>query len=236
MRRVLVISAALVIASALCAPLVAQVVVEEGVTTDTVELFGKSNVPEKSGVLAMGASLLFPGLGQQYLGQESKAFLYYSMEALFIFGAVYCHYNSKKVFDDAKAYASAHAAIEGGSGANDQFWQDVGQYDGSDDFNNVILLDNRNLDGAYLATNLQWRWDDPANRKTTYSSYIKNSLRYDVASSFFIGAMILNRLVSFVDARFASRHQHTSLLSSLRVFPGFDPCRASSGIVIKTTF
>jgi hypothetical protein len=235
MRRVLIISA-LVIASALCAPLVAQVVIEEGVTTDTVELFEKSTAPEKSGVLAMGASLLFPGLGQQYLGKESKAFLYYSMEALFIFGAAYCSYYGKKVFDDAKAYASVHAAVEGGSGANDQFWQDVGQYDASEDFNNVMLLDKRNLDGAYLAPNLQWRWDDPVNRKTAYSSYIKASMRYEVASSFFIGAMVLNRLVSFVDARFTSRHQKSKLLSSLHVYPGFDPGRASSGIVIKTVF
>jgi hypothetical protein len=236
MRSLLVKSVAVSLAAALLAPAAAQVVVEEGVTTDTVELFAKANAPEKSGVLAMGASLLLPGLGQQYLGQESRAFLYYSMEALFIFGAIYSHYNSKKVFDDAKAYASAHAQIEGGSGATDQFWQDVGQYDASEDFNNTLLLDNRNFDGAYLAPNLQWRWDDPENRKTTYSSYIKNSMRYDVASSFFIGAMILNRLVSFVDARFAAHHQSIKALSSLQVIPAFDPRNSTSSIMIKAGF
>lgn len=236
MHRTIVVSFLIAVLSALQAPVGAQVVVQESVTTDTVDLFAKNNVPEKSGVLAMGASLLFPGLGQQYLGLDSKALIYFSTEALFIFGAVYCSFYGKKVLSDAKAYAAVHARIEGGAGADDQFWQDVGQYDDTKSFNDDQERAYRDESKDYLSPNLQWRWDDPANRKDAYNSYIKSSMRYDVASSFFIGAMIINRLVSFIDARFASRHQKTALPLAVRLYPRFDPRDASSGISINAEF
>ena len=102
-------------------PALGQVVVEESVTTDTVDLFAKKNAPQKSGILAMTASILLPGLGQQYLGQKEKALAYFSAEALFIFGAVFCDRYSQQIFNNAKSYAWEHAnALYEGWGTTSQ--------------------------------------------------------------------------------------------------------------------
>jgi hypothetical protein len=224
-------------------PASCQVVVEESVTTDTVDLFTKGAVPQKSGIIAMCASLVLPGLGQQYLGQKGRALAYFSADALFIFGAVYCNRNATQIFNSAKAYAWDHANVAGGGNVGDKFWQNVRYYDESDGLNQSISrgynkeqeLIYRGQDHDYLAPNLQWRWDDPANR-TTYGTFLDRSQAYQVAASFFIGAMVLERLISLVDARFAAQHQASSPHSSVHISPLFNPQNGSSGFRIAAGF
>jgi hypothetical protein len=224
-------------------PALGQVVVEESVTTDTVDLFAKKNAPQKSGILAMTASILLPGLGQQYLGQKEKALAYFSAEALFIFGAVFCDRYSQQIFNNAKSYAWEHANVSGGTGADDNFWQNVRYYDESDGLNQSISrgynkqqeLVYRDQSHDYLTPNLQWRWDDPANR-TTYGTFLDRSQKYQVAASFFIGAMVLDRLVSFVDARFSAQHQSSTQRSALLISPSVNPRNGASGISLSTEF
>jgi hypothetical protein len=224
-------------------PVSCQVVVEEDVTTDTVDLFAKGTVPQKSGILAMGASLVLPGLGQQYLGQKGRALAYFSAEALFIFGAAYCNHNAAQIFNSAKSYAWEHTNVEGGAGADNKFWQNVRYYDESDGLNQSISrgynkeqeLINRGQDHDYLAPNLQWRWDDPANRKT-FGAFLDKSNSYQIVASFFIGAMVLDRLISFVDARFMAQHQASSPRSSMHISPQYNPETGSSGFCIAAGF
>jgi len=220
-----------------------QVTVEGGVTTDTIDLFAKSASSGASGILAMGASLVVPGLGQQYLGQHGRALAYYSAEALFIFGAVFCNAYSKQIFNNAKAFAWDHANVTGGPGADDKFWRNVRYYDESDGLNQSISrgynktqeLIYRDQENDYLTPNLQWRWDDPSNR-LTYGAFLDKSQAYQVASSFFIGAMVLDRVVSFVDARFSAQHLTSSRLSAMHVVPRYDFQNGTSGICLNAEF
>jgi hypothetical protein len=224
-------------------PASGQVSVEGGVSTDTIDVFSKNTKPEKSGVLAMCASLVLPGLGQQYLGQNNRALAYFSAEALFVAGAFFCDHYSRRLTQSARAYAWEHANVTGGSGADGQFWQDVGNYDQSDGsnqsiskgYNNQQELIYRSQEHDYLTPNLQWQWDDPLNRKK-YGDFLKRSTGYKVASSFFLGALVLDRLVSFVDARFSALHQSTTRLSSMHISPRYDPRDGSSGVSLSTEF
>jgi hypothetical protein len=224
-------------------PAACQVVVEEGVTTDTVDLFAKRTTPEKSGFLAMTASLLLPGLGQQYLGQNGRALTYFSAEALFIFGVVFCNGYSHQISNNAKSFAWEHANVTGGAGADDNFWQNLRYYGESDGLNQSVSLGYneqqeliyRDQSHDYLTPNLQWRWDDPSNMKT-YGKLLDKSKAYQVAASFFIGAMVLDRLVSFVDARFSARHQTTAPRSALHITPSCDPQSGSSGVRLSAEF
>ncbi len=221
-----------------------QVVVQElGVSTDTINVFKKSSEPEKSGLLAMVGSIVLPGLGQQYLEQNNRALAYYSVEALFIFGAFFCNHYSNQILNDAKVFAWDHANVIGGAGANNQFWADVGIYDESDGLNQSISrghnkymeLAYRNQDKDYLTENLQWRWDDTENRKK-YSALLDKSKAYNVASSFFLGAMVLDRLVSFIDARVSAQKAATSVVSSVHIVPQYDPFHGSSGASLHAEF
>jgi hypothetical protein len=241
MMRRFIFPAALCLFSAV--PALCQVVVEESMTTDTVDLFAKRTAPQKSGILAMSASLLLPGLGQQYLGQKGRALAYFSAEALFIFGAFYCNHNSQQIFNNAKAFAWEHANVTGGAGADNAFWQNVRYYDESDGLNQSISLGYNELqeliyrsqEHDYLTPNLQWRWDDPSNRKA-YGKVLDRSQAYQVAASFFIGAMVLDRLVSFVDARFSALHQASAPRSALLIYPSFNPQNGSSGACLSAEF
>lgn len=219
----------------------AQVVVQDdSVRTDTIDLFTKSDVHEKSGLLAMGASLVLPGLGQQYFGQDKRALAYFSAEALFLFGAIFCDHYSRQLTTSAHSYAWLHANVTGGTGANDVFWGNVATYNESDGlnqsassgYNQQMELINRDQSQNILVPNLQWRWDDPANR-LSYDNQLNQAKAFEVASSFFIGAMVLDRLVSFVDARFSAHHQSSSL-STTHVFPTYDAAKQSSGLCLQT--
>ncbi|HUI91307.1 MAG TPA: hypothetical protein VLX68_03575 [Chitinivibrionales bacterium] len=238
------IIAVILLATACLLPARAQVTVEQDVTTDTVDLFAKNAAaPKKSAVLAMCASVILPGLGHQYLGDDAKALIYYSAEALFIFGAIACDHYSKTIFNSAKAYAWEHAQAQGGQGADDNFWNNVGQYDESDGYNENMArgyneqmeLIYRDQEKDYLTPNLQWHWDDPANRKT-YNGFLQQSLSWQVASSFFLGAMVLDRLVAFIDARVTAKNMETKALSSIKFVPQYDPQARASGLTLNISF
>jgi hypothetical protein len=206
-----------------------QLVVEEGVTTDTINLFTKSNQFKKSEFLSIGASILLPGLGHQYLGDNKKAIIYYSTEALFIFLGITCNHQSKIIFNNAKAFAWEHAGIKAPSSYDDALWQNIGRYDESDGFNQDISrgynkemeLIYRDQEKNYLLPELQWRWDDPENRKK-YSAILQQSMSYQVASYFFIGAIVLNRLAAFIDTRLLYKKIESGFLSSIKFTPYYD--------------
>ena len=105
----------------------------------------------------------------------------------------------------------------------------------SQGYNETQELIYRNQSNDYLTPNLQWRWDDPSSMQT-YGALLDKSQAYQVASSFFIGAMILDRLVSFVDARFAAQHLASARQSSVRVFPQYNMQNGASGIRVSATF
>ena len=221
----------------------AQVRVEEEVTSDSVDIFAKSKAPEKSPAVGMLANLLLPGLGHYWMGDQKTALGYLTAEALFIFGAFATNQHSNELGNSAHSFAFAYANVQGGEGANDFFWENVGKTMDSDGLNqsralgyNQIMDLNRASDNdKYLAPNLQWRWIDESYRKQ-YNDLMKKSLRYKVASNFFLGAMLLNRIVSFVDVRVASRHEGHGLFSSLSFYPQYSAQTGASGLVCTSEF
>jgi hypothetical protein len=224
-------------------PAMAQVQVEEEVTSDSVDIFARSKEPEKSPAIGMIANLLLPGLGHLWMGDQKTALSYLTAEAIFIFGAFSTNHYSHGLNNSAHSFAFTYANVQGGEGANDFFWENVGKTLDSDGLNqsralgyNQIMALNRSSDlDKYLAPNLQWRWIDESYRKQ-YNNLNKKSLRYKVASNFFLGAMLLNRIVSFVDIRTASRHQGKGLFTNLSFSPHYCVQTGASGLVCTSQF
>jgi hypothetical protein len=223
-------------------PLHAQVRVEEEVTTDTIDLFAKSEKPEKSAAIATCANLLLPGLGHYYLGNQKAALGFFAAEAAFIFGAFTCNQYSNEIAHSARSFAWTFAGAQGGPGADDFYWQNVGLFMDSDGLNqsrplgfNQVMELNRNPQGEYLAANLQWRWASDDYRKK-YNDYLKKSINFKVASNFFVGAMILDRLIAFIDARVAIRHNGRGVFSSLKVIPQYSALGDSRGLLVLSDF
>jgi hypothetical protein len=220
----------------------AQIHIEEEVTTDTVDMFAKSETPEKSSVIASCANLILPGLGHLYLGNQKAALGFFAMEAAFIFGAFTTNQYSNEIAHSARSFATTYANIQGGAGADDFYWQNVGQFMDSDGLNqsrsigfNQIQELNRTPGAEYLTPNLQWRWVSDDYRKK-YNDYLKTSINYKVASNFFFGAMILDRLIAFVDARVAARHNGRGIFTSLHVSPQYSPQDNRGGLLVSSEF
>lgn len=184
---------------------VAQVEVEEEVVTDSVDVFAYEE-PEKSGAPAMLASLALPGLGHQYLEKPNRALTYFTFEAIFIYGLAYSARYSRRLMKDSRAYAGTYADVQGGGGADTYFWQNVGRFMDSREYNRVLELNRTEdiEDRKYVGDNLQWRWANDSLREE-YNEIRGRATGFQVASNFFIAAMVLNRVVAFIDARASSR-------------------------------
>ena len=224
------------------APSSAQVHVEEEVTTDTVDVFAKSETPEKSAAIAICANLLLPGLGHYYLGNQKAAFGFFTAELALMFGAFTTNQYSNEIARSARSFASTYANVQGGAGADDYFWQNVGLFMDSDGLNqsrslgyNQVQELNRTPQGEYLTPNLQWRWVSDDYRKK-YNEFLNTSINFKVASNLFIGALMLDRLIAFIDARVAIRHNGHGIFSSLQVVPHYSSINDRRGVMFCSEF
>jgi len=213
------------------APLAAQVIIEQdSITTDSVNIFNQTqqvSSQKQGGVIA--ASMLVPGLGHQILGNQKRAFVYFGVEATLLFGAIFSHFYAERLFENARIDAFEFAGARGGEGADDTYWKNVGFYENSQGYNRIQRL-NRTPQYAYVEPQLQWEW---ASTETfeTYADKWQDATRLTVISSFFIGAMVLNRVVSFIDTRREVKFNQISLAP-----PRGAPAAVSSGMAVTLRF
>lgn len=219
----------------------AQVTVVE-MTTDTISMFEQEEQSErsiKSARLAMLASAAFPGVGQQYLGKSKSALVFFGMEVLSIFGAVFLEKYSRQLEDDAHGYAALHAGVDA-RGKDERFWTAVGKFADMNEYNLNVLL-NRENDHLYTSESMSWKWEngelsDEQYRKR-YNNFRDASRKIHTAASICIGAMIINRVISIVDIRASTRYKARQPENfSLKLTPGFSSDFSTVGINISTGF
>ncbi len=190
----------------------AQVAVEDAVTTDTIDLFvtQEESQQKKSPALAMLGNILFPGLGYQYIGNRRRAMAYFVTETFLIFGMVFCKGYSKKLYSDSRSYAWMYAGTESVKDEEDNYWKIIGNknYMNYEEYNDIIEH-NRTPENKYVNGKNFWAWEDEFYRDT-YRNMRNDAMHFHIISSFFLGAMILNRAVSFIDIRFASRSDNSA--------------------------
>ena len=204
--------------------LFSQIVVEEEVTTETVDLFAspskdsvgnKATAKKRSAGLAMMGNLLIPGLGSKYLGDNKKAFVYFATEVAAITGLAFSKAYSKTTFEDSRAYAYSYANTRSTRKHNDVYWKNIGnEYTKTvDEFNTIQEL-NRTSDKKYTKEEDSWEWSDDSYQEE-YRKMRDTGEKLKVASSFFLGAMVLNRAVSFIDARVSAKRHNESAFSNI---------------------
>jgi len=163
---------------------------------------------------AMLYSLILPGLGQQAAGRQSRANVFYAVEA-----GIWTSYAVFRIQGDQQQdryieYAEFTAGANG-DGKDDDYWRTLAQYERSDpgpgSANEYIRRQARALypgdraaQEAYFADNgyfenETWDWQN-ADNLARYQGLRSNSLdSYDKAE-FSIFAAIANRVVSVIDA------------------------------------
>ena len=163
---------------------------------DKVE--GPSNTGDK--VKAGLLSAVLPGAGQFYNGQKSKAYIMVGIE-----GAIWISYFVFDAQGDARMESAEEwAGIYAGTSGDHQnsYWQNVGHYMDSDDFNESRLREARALQEApsgLISGDDAWLWVNE-DRKDGYSKLrADGNSAYD-RRDFMILFAVVNRAVSVVDA------------------------------------
>ena len=160
-------------------------------------------VKEKRELDPVIKSILLPGWGQKALGRKKRARVYNYFESGLILTIVGSSTFSNITIKNYIAFASEHAAISS-SEKNHKYWVDIGNYDSITDYNDEHLR-NREMDDLYPDDKKwSWDWDTDANRKAFEKKRISSD-QLKLAATFGIGALMVNHIVSAIDALYLKR-------------------------------
>ena len=152
---------------------------------------------KKSAGLAILYSLLLPGMGELYAdGYESGKYFTIAEGVLlgtYIGMSVYASNQE----DNYKAYATTNASINT-IGKDDDYFATIGQYQNIDNFNDQKALE-RNFNKMYDTETFFWKWQSTEDRRAYRSMWSSSEQTYNDLR-FIVGAMILNRVVSAINA------------------------------------
>ncbi|MCK4413925.1 MAG: hypothetical protein KAY32_10290 [Candidatus Eisenbacteria sp.] len=163
-----------------------------------------------SRVRAIGASLLLPGLGQRANGYHGRARVYWVAEAAIWVGFVASRVQGRVRKEGYIEYAETYAGIADAGGHSDGFYRNLGNHSSSESYRQEVARDARALYGDDLAQReiyIQeimgglpaWEWRS-LSAQIEYGDRRKDSRNAYRRASLFLGAALLNRLVSAVDA------------------------------------
>ena len=184
---------------------------------------------DKNVFMAVGASALLPGMGELYLGEQKlvRPFVWTDL-ALWV-AAIGSYVVGDRYVSSAHNYAVRHAGFTGNK--NVSLLNTVGAYrsrsgvfgqnsspDMNEDYNQAMIRSGKEID-AEFSKDIQWDWGGSENPETTeHIEEFKSRMRhYRVSRIVFqvsVGALILNRVVSMLDAVRIYRATSTTSFSS----------------------
>ena len=166
---------------------------------DNVSMFKK-----KSQAAAVLYSLILPGMGEWYAGDFGNG--RYSLIAEATLWLTYASFRQYGNWyqSDARQFASVHAGASLG-GKNDQFFVNMGNFDNVSDYNDQKLRERDLLDVYDPAAGYFWSWDTDADRARFRAMRVSGDKIFN-NSRFVIGAVIVNHIISAVNAARLVRH------------------------------
>jgi hypothetical protein len=181
--------------------------------------------PNNSGGSYFLSSLFIPGWGQYRQGRKNTALAFFGFELTMWSGIFAVKTYGQWLENDYRTYAILHADINP-QGKNHAFYVNIGNYDSVDQFNQVQQLE-RDYDALYLSDEYYWRWDSPVNRGKFEDLRILSD-SYQHSSMYFAGAIVLNHLVSAVEAA-----KHTPATENLHFGVRINPSGKQMLTIIK---
>jgi hypothetical protein len=158
---------------------------------------------KKNAGLAIIYSLLLPGMGELYAGSYSSGKYFTIAE-----GALWATYFGFNAYgswqrDNYKSFAAANGGVNN-SGKNSDYYANIGLYLSINEYNDTQAFD-RNFVAMYDPQQYYWNWTSQ-DRKTYRSMWLSSENSFNDLR-FVVGAMILNRIISAINAvRLVSRY------------------------------
>ena len=176
-------------------------------------------------------SLILPGWGEYSLGNQIRGRIFVLSETTLFLAILGSHFISKRQETEFRAYAAEHAGISH-VGKDRQFWVDIGNYSSLLAFNEEHLR-WRDFNALYEDNDTwTWAWDSNDNRERFENMRIASD-SWMLRSSFFIGGVVLNHIVSAIDALYLSK---ISNIKETVVSANYNPYTDKTGLSLNFYF
>lgn len=160
-------------------------------------IFPQESKSKKNPGLAIIYSLLLPGMGELYAENYNSGKYFTIAEgalwATFIGMNVYGNWQENRY----KTYAQTYAGINP-EGKDEDFYATIGLYTSIETYNNEKALERR-YDEMLSEQKFFWKWNSTEERKTYRSMWTSSEQTFNDVR-FVVGAMLVNRLISAINA------------------------------------
>ena len=194
-----------------------------------INLYGQ--IQKESKLDPVIKSLIIPGWGQKSLGKPKRARLFNYIESGILLTLITSSTFSNIEKKNYIAFASKHAAISS-SGKDHKYWVDIGNYNSIENYNDEHLR-NREMDDLY-PDDKKWSWDwDLESNRTIFENKRIRADQLELFATFSIGALVLNHVVSSIDALYLKK---VSTNKSLSIKPYRNQISGSVGYSFTLSF
>ena len=163
-------------------------------------------------------SLVLPGWGEYSLDNQIRGRIFVLSETVLLLAILGSYSVAQRQEKEYKAYAAEHAGIDL-IGKDRQFWVDIGNYSSLLAFNEEHLR-WRDFNALYEDNDTwAWMWNSGNNRVRFENMRIASD-SWKKRGSFLIGGVVLNHIVSAIDALYLSR---ISNIKKTVVYPNYNP-------------
>ena len=163
-------------------------------------------------------SLVLPGWGEYSLDNQIRGRIFVLSETVLLLAILGSYSVAQRQETEYKAYAAEHAGIDP-IGKDRQFWVDIGNYSSLFTFNEEHLR-WRDFNALYEDNDTwAWAWDSSNNRERFENTRISSD-NWRLRGSFLIGGVVLNHIVSAIDALYLSK---ISNIQETVVSPNYNP-------------
>ncbi len=184
-----------------------QIVKDISLTTDAEQQTVFDEVKQKKNTgLAILYSLLLPGMGELYADAYDSG-IYFTVADGVLWGTyagmnIYANWQKDRYI----SYSQSKAGVST-EGKDEDYYAIIGEYSSIDQFNDEKALE-RNFDEMYNTEKYFWKWNT-SNEQKAYKSMWTSSEQTFNDVRFVVGALLLNRVVSAINAvRLVSRYNN----------------------------
>ena len=176
-------------------------------------------------------SLVLPGWGEYSLDNQIRGRIFVLSETVLLLAILGSYSVAQRQEKEYKAYAAEHAGIDL-IGKDRQFWVDIGNYSSLFTFNEEHLR-WRDFNALYEDNDTwAWSWDSSNNRERFENTRIASD-SWRLRGSFLIGGVVLNHIVSAIDALYLSK---ISNIKETVVSPHYNPYSDEMGLSLTVSF
>ena len=176
-------------------------------------------------------SLVLPGWGEYSLDNQIRGRIFVLSETVLLLAVLGSYSVSQRQDTEFRAYAAEHAGISP-DGKDRQFWVDIGNYSSLLAFNEEHLR-WRDFNALYEDNDTwAWAWDSDNNRERFENMRIASDI-WRLRGSFLIRGVVLNHIVSAIDALYLSK---ISNIKETVVYPNYNSYSDEIGLSLTVSF